>query len=632
MHHLSYLLIIFVFASQILAERKPNILWITSEDNGPHLGCYGDSFATTPHLDALAKRGMIYRNAWSNAPVCAPARTTIISGIYPPSTGSEHMRSETRLPSGFKMYPQLLREAGYYCTNNSKKDYNLLETGRLWDESSKTAHWKNRGEDQPFFAIFNITVSHESQIRKRPHKAVHDPSKVPVPSYHPDIPEVRRDWAQYYDKVSEMDDRAGMILAELEADDLAEDTIIFYFADHGSGMPRSKRCPYQSGLHVPLIVSVPERFKHLSPDEYQVGGGSDRLVSFIDLAPTLMSIIGKKPEPYFQGSAFMGIEKMPEPKYAYGFRGRMDERLDMIRSIRDRDFIYIRHFMPHKPYGQFIEYMFKTPTTIHWHKLHQKGKLTPVQSMFWKRKPVEELYDLRNDHDEIHNLAQSKDHQKTLARFRKQLRNFQFEIRDLGFLPEEEIHSRSVESSPYEVGHDDDKYPLTAIFKTAMTASRRGKKGVQTLRKALTHSDPAVRYWAAMGYVNRGKDATKADAPLLKKALKDPSASVRVIAAEALAKHGGKDDLHSALEVLIAESDLVKQNVWVAMLALNAIDELDEKAAPLLSRIKSIPQKSEKVPARYRSYVPDLIAKIISDFSSSSSFSDSSNSSNSSKD
>lgn len=190
-------------------DNRPNILWITSEDNGPHLGCYGDSFADTPNLDALATKSVIYMNAWSTAPVCAPARTTIISGMYPPSTGSEHMRSSTHLPQNFKMYPQYLREAGYYCTNNSKEDYNLEKPGPVWDDSSNKAHFRNRADGQPFFAIFNFTTTHESQIRKRPHQQVHDPNKVPIPAYHPDTPEVRQDWAQYYDKMTEMDAQAG---------------------------------------------------------------------------------------------------------------------------------------------------------------------------------------------------------------------------------------------------------------------------------------------------------------------------------------------------------------------------------------------------------------------------------------
>ena len=594
--------------------QRPNILWITSEDNGPHLGCYGDEYATTPHLDGLAKKGMIYRNAWSNAPVCAPARTTIISGIYPPATGAEHMRSETRLPATMKMYPQYLRDAGYYCTNNNKKDYNLTEQGQVWDESSRQAHWRNRAPGQPFFAIFNLGISHESKIRQRPHQAIHDPAGVRVPAYHPDIPEVRQDWAQYYDKVTEMDAQAGKILQELEADGLTDDTIIFYYGDHGSGMPRNKRWPYNSGLHVPLIVSLPQAYLNLAPNDYQVGGESQRLVGFIDLAPTLLSLIGSKPPSFLQGHAFMGPFQTAAPQYAYGFRGRMDERYDLVRSVRDQDFIYIRHFMPHKIYGQYIDYMFKTPTTASWHALHQSGKLTPAQSLFWQRKPVEELYDLRTDRDEVNNLAKSASHRETLRRFRSELKDFQLRIRDVGFLPEAEVHSRAADSSPYEVGHDPDLYPLKTIRRIAMAASNRSKKGIDTLRAALTHEDSAARYWAAMGYVNRGRSAVRPDTDHLRARLSDSSGSVRVLAAEALAKFASPSERPQALDVLIKAADLKQQNVWVAMLALNAIDELDSKAASLLPQVKALPQKSPQTPQRYRSYVPNLIKKILADF------------------
>jgi len=227
-------MLVAVAAARQEDRPRPNILWITSEDNGTELGCYEDPYARTPHIDRLAARGLKYLNAWSNAPVCAPARTTIISGMYPPSTGSEHMRSLVKLPAGFRMFPQYLRDAGYYCTNNAKEDYNLKKPGQVWDESSRQAHWRNRQPGQPFFAVFNITTSHESQLRKRPHRLVHDPSQAPVPTYHPDTPEVRHDWAQYYDKLTEMDTEVGERLDELEVAGLADHTIIFYYGDHGS--------------------------------------------------------------------------------------------------------------------------------------------------------------------------------------------------------------------------------------------------------------------------------------------------------------------------------------------------------------------------------------------------------------
>ncbi len=600
------------------AERpRPNILWLTAEDHGPQLGCYGDKFATTPNLDRLAAKGMIYTNCWSNAPVCAPARTTIITGVYPPSTGSQHMRSMLPMPAFMKMYPQFLREAGYYCTNNRKEDYNLEKPGQVWDESSGKAHWKNRKPGQPFFAIFNFTVTHESQIRKRPHKWVHDPNRVRVPAYHPDTPEVRKDWAQYYDQLTEVDRLVGQRLKELEEAELEDDTIVFYYADHGPGMPRCKRWPYDSGLRVPLILYIPDTFAYLRPKDYVPGGKSDRLVSFVDLAPTLLSLVGIKPPEWMQGHAFAGVYEEPPQPYIYGFRGRMDERYDMVRSVRDQRYIYIRNYMPHKIYGQYIAYMFQTPTTQVWKKLYDEGKLQPPQTYFWERKPPEELYDLWNDPDEVHNLASSPDHQDVLRRLRKAQRQWCLSIRDLGFLPEGEIHSRSKGSTPYEMGHDDSKYPLRRIMDTAELASMLQPGALPTLQRRLSDPDSAVRYWAVLGIWMRGEPAVMQSLDLLRTALNDSSPYVRIQAAQALATYGSDQDRQKSLDVLIELADIQHHGVFSAMYALNAIDELDQKAAPLLDAIAKLPQKASDTPRRMSGYVPRLIEKILADLTGS---------------
>lgn len=592
---------------------QPNILWITSEDNGPHLGAYGDDYADTPNLDSIAAGGMIYTNAWSTAPVCAPARTTIISGMYPPSTGSEHMRSMTRLPANMKMYPQYLREAGYYCTNNSKEDYNLEKPGQVWDESSREAHWRKRAPGQPFFAIFNFTTTHESQIRKRPHTAVHDPAQVRIPAYHPDTPEVRQDWAQYHDKMTEMDVQAGNVLRELEQDGLTEDTIILYFGDHGPGMPRGKRWPYNSGLNVPLIVHIPEKYKHLAPEGWEAGGDSDRLVGFIDLAPTLLSLASIAPPEHMQGHAFLGEYAEAEQPYAFGFRGRMDERYDMLRVVRDKRYLYIRNYMPHKIYGQYIAYMFQTPTTQVWKRLYDEGKLKPPQTYFWERKPAEELYDLANDPDEVNNLANSPEHKEILDRLRLALREWQFSIRDVGFLPEGEIHSRSEGSTPYEMGHDSQQYPMEKIVNAAELASSLKPGVTGELVKALGDEDSAVRYWGAMGILMRGAGAVKEAGDALRKALADGSPSVRVIAAQALGQYGSGSDLDKALPVLLELAALDKNGLYTSMLALNALDALDGKAKRAASVIKALPERDPSVHQRARSYVASLIKKTVAD-------------------
>ena len=596
------------------AASRPNILWITSEDNGPHIGAYGDRFADTPNIDRIAAGGMIYVNAWSTAPVCAPARTTIISGLYPPSTGAEHMRSSTRLPASMKMYPQYLREAGYYCTNNSKEDYNLEKPGEVWNESSRKGHWRNRQPGQPFFAIFNFTDSHESRIRKRPHTPVHDPAEVRVPAYHPDTPEVRRDWAQYYDKITEMDAQVGRVLGELEQDGLEQETIIFYYGDHGSGMPRSKRWPYNSGLNVPMIVSVPEKFKDLAPKDYVRGGKSDRLVGFIDLAPTLLSIVGIEPPKHMQGHAFLGKYEAPEQLFGYGFRGRMDERYDMLRVVRDKRYIYIRNYMPHKIYGQYIAYMFVTPTTQVWKTMYDEGKLSPPQTFFWETKPAEELYDLTADPDEVDNLADSPQHQEILARLRKAQQDLALAIRDVGFLPEGEIHERSEGSTPYEMGHDNQKYPMRKIMAAAELASSLEDGVTGELVELFDDADSAVRYWAAMGILMREAEAVDQSRETLRKALGDVSPYVRVIAAQALGQYGNRADVTQALPVLLELAPMDKNGVFVSMLALNAVDAMDQRAKSAAEVIRALPTKDPSTPRRMGGYVPNLIKKTLMDF------------------
>ncbi len=399
---LALLVGILAFSCTAQAADKPNILWLTSEDHGPQLGCYGDANARTPNVDVLAAKGMLFKRAWSVAPVCAPARTAIITGLYTSSSGGQHMRSMVPLPAEMKMYPQFLREAGYYCTNNAKEDYNVRKPAGLWDESSARAHWRKHAAGQPFFAIFNSLKSHESQIRTRPHRQIAEPARMHVPAYHPDTPEVRQDWAQYYDKVSEADADAGKRLTEIEEAGLAEDTIVFYFSDHGSGMPRSKRWPCNSGLHVPLVVYFPQKWEHLAPREYQPGGKSDRLLSFVDLAPTLLSIAGIKPPEWMEGHAFAGPYQSDPQPYLLGERGRMDECMDLVRSVTDGRYVYLRNYFPHVSQGQFVTYQFETPTTRIWRELFDQGKATEAQSIFWRvPKASEELYDLQSDPDEV---------------------------------------------------------------------------------------------------------------------------------------------------------------------------------------------------------------------------------------
>jgi arylsulfatase A-like enzyme len=588
------------------AAPRPNILWITSEDHGPHLGCYGDKFASTPNVDRLARQGTIYLHVWSCAPVCAPARTTLISGLYAPSTGSEHMRSLVAYPAGQKMFPQYLREAGYYCTNNAKEDYNLKKPGRAWDESSSRGHWKNRGSKQPFFAVFNSLKSHESQIRARPHTLVHDPAKVRVPSYHPDTPEVRHDWAQYYDVVSAADADAGVRLRELEAAGLQDDTIVFYFADHGSGMPRSKRTPCDSGLHVPLVVYIPEKFRDLRSPDYVPGGRSERLVSFVDFGPTVLSLAGIEPPRMMQGHAFLGKYASPPQPYLFGYRGRMDELYDLARSVTDGRYVYVHNFMPHKIYGQHVAYMFQTPTTRVWRQLHDQGRLTAAQEIFWQTKPSEELYDLQQDPDEVHNLALSANHRETLQRFRQTQHQWELAIRDVDLLPEGEMHARSNGTPPYDLGHDTAHYPLERILEIADLASNRRPEAVPRLKAAARDPDSSVRYWALLGLLILEREGVDAGHATLVGALDDPSPYVRIVAAEAVGRYGPADQQLRARRLLIELADWSKQNVFVVMAALNALDSMGVPES-LKPALRGLPKRGPVPDVRYAEYVPSLL-------------------------
>jgi arylsulfatase A-like enzyme len=548
------------------ADHRPNVVWITAEDHGPHLGCYGDPVAVTPNLDRLAARGLRYERCWSVCPVCAPARTALITGMYPSSLGAEHMRSMVPMPQGTKLYPQLLREAGYHCTNNSKEDYNVSVEGRVWDESSNKAHWKSRQPGQPFFAIFNFTGTHESRMHRMEGKAPKtDPAKVRVPAYHPDLPAVRTDWAHYHDGIRESDKEAGRILAELESDGLAEDTVVFYFADHGPGLARSKRSACDSGLRVPLIVWFPEKFRHLAPPEYQPGAVSERLVSFVDFAPTLLSLCGITPPRWMQGAPFAGANPAEPHSMLFGSRGRMDERHDLVRCVTDGRYVYVRNLLPHLPHGQHVEYQFKGPLTRAWHDAFSQGKTNPAQSAFWMTpRPAEELYDLQLDPDETWNLAASTEVEATLRKFRAALEEWTLRRFDLSLWPESEMLGAAAGGSPQD--RVDSKVATGERNHVAQAAYLASLDEGNFIGVTPDKDFPAVRYWNLMRVRFAGVDAMRESRSMIEKHLTDPSPAVRIAAAELSLLSGGNPQ---ALTAIVRENPT---NAAVLSEALSALE------------------------------------------------------------
>jgi uncharacterized sulfatase len=434
---------------------RPNILWVVCEDINPDLRCYGDQYSISPNIDNLARQGVRFANCFDHSGVCAPTRSGIITGMYPTSIGTMHMRSQGVPPSYVRCFPEYLRAAGYYCTNNAKTDYNFAPPLTAWDENGRQAHWRNRAKGQPFFAVFNIEMTHESQIRNNPGKPsnaskslkpdqLHDPAKAVLPPYYPDTPLVRRDWANYYDNITAADVRVASFLKELEDDGLAENTVVFFYGDNGRGLPRAKRWIYDSGIHVPLIVRWPGKIKP--------GAVNDDLVAFIDLAPTVLSIAGVKIPPHIQGQAFLGDQAAPPRKYVYAARDRMDETYDIIRAVRDKQFKYIRNFEPEKPYAQHINYMDMMPTMQEMRRLNAEGKLTGPQKIFFQpTKPVEELYDCVADPHEVNNLADSPQHQETLKRMRAALEQWMKDTNDMGLIPEAVMNERARPGGKYAV-------------------------------------------------------------------------------------------------------------------------------------------------------------------------------------
>lgn len=449
--------------SQEKHYEQANILWITCEDISPNLGCYGDSAAKTPVIDQLAAEGVLFTNAFATVGVCAPSRSSIITGMYPVSLGTHNMRTgkditgiskgnynkETGIvdpkgnsvpqysaviPSQVKCFTEYLRKAGYYCTNNAKTDYQFAAPITAWDENDTQAHWRNRPKGKPFFSVFNLNVSHESQIWKKKNDSLRiDPKAPALPPYFPEDSIVRKDMARNYSNISEMDQQVGEILEQLKEDGLLDKTIVFFYSDHGGPLPRGKRAIYDSGLKVPMVIRFPKQ---------KLRGVVNReMVSFVDLAPTVLSLAGVEAPDYMQGQAFLGPYKAKEPRTEiYGSKDRMDEFYDMVRSVRDTQYLYVKNFHPEWSYYKDIKYRRQLDMMNRLLDLKAKGELTKEQKLFFRTsKPTEELYDVKADPFQLNNLAQDPNYKAIMDKMSVKLDSWQKAIGDKGNIPEGEL-------------------------------------------------------------------------------------------------------------------------------------------------------------------------------------------------
>ena len=591
---LATLTVLVASLTGLAADERPNLLWITSEDNSiSWIGCYGSKNTETPNIDQLASEGFRYTHCFDNAAVCAPTRSTWITGHYAISIGTQPMRSRYAIPHDrIPYYPDQLKKAGYFVGNGGKTDYNIgsRDDKDTWKDGGS---WEKRKPDQPFFTIKNIGDSHESRAFPKEAAPTHDPAKMVLHSYHPDLPEVRMTYARYADAVESMDRKVGEVIAQLKEDGLYEDTIILYCSDHGGVIARSKRFLYSSGTHCPLIVRIPEKWKAWWPAE-KPGMTVDRIVSFVDMPKTWLSLAGAEVPEGYQGHIFLGPDTEPAPDYHLSFRERADEACDSVRGMRDERYAYLKNYMPWAPNGQQLQYMYRMEATRAWHRHHQEGKTDDVTGRFFRPRVSEEFYDTVEDFDNVHNLIDDSKHQEKLVELKAALRTRQLELFDSGLLPEAMRLRRAEENglTIYEMVRDPKLYPLEDYLDFADLVLMRDPENSAAFAEALTSEDEGMRYWGMCGLFLLGDEARPSKDIIQTAALEDEAGEVRMMAAFALDKLGDKETADAALEALKSHPR-TDQRLYECLLRWMGREVFDPNApsAPKRSssRAKSVP-------------------------------------------
>ncbi len=598
------LLLLALAPNGVVAETRPNVLLVNAEDIGPALGCYGHPDAVTPHLDGLAKRGVLFRNAFATAPLCAPARSCLITGLHATTLGTQHLRSEVERPKFLKTVPELLREAGYFTASSWKTDYNFVPKG-VWDlQSNEWPLWRKRkSKDQPFFVMLTLGCTHEGrvnrtdryeqEIAKLPNRLHRDPKSITLLPYWPDTPRTRELWARQHNLITLMDRQVGAILEMLDDDGLTDETIVIFIGDHGYGLPRAKRWLNDSGLRVPLIVAYG---KNAGRDANRFEPGTERkdLVDFRRIASAILHHAGvERPE----WLAPVDADTTHDTIFAH--RDRADDVFECSRAVHDGKYLYVRHYVPHLPYIQGGKiFSDEKDSYRELRRLHEAGELPEhAQAMWAPRKPIEELYDLENDPHELNNLAVGTSHEHVLKRLRPTLRKWILATRDTGFLTEAEyqIRSRAAGVTPYELCQDEKAYDLERIRETAEMVGR-AEVPVPRLLARLDDEDSGVRYWAATALLARRAAGAKVEEALAVR-LDDDSPSVRIAAARTLAEHSAEQRAE-ALELL--GTQILDPRPWVALEATRAAHDLGPKAEPLVPVLREVVERNRSAPGSPR--------------------------------
>lgn len=558
----------------ISKAQQPNVVWIVSEDNSKHyMELFDGNGVKTPNIEKLAEEGIVFTRAFSNAAVCSAARSTLITSTYGPKLATHYHRAEGKitLPPGQEMFPAYLRQAGYYTTNNAKEDYNIVKAENVWDDSSNKATWRNRKKGQPFFHVFNIGTTHEGRLHfseesMKTSITKTDPSTVYVQPNHPQTETFRYTNAFYRDRIVQMDGQVGEVINDLKEDGLLENTIIFYYGDHGGVLPGSKGYLSETGLHVPLVVYVPEKYKDLTI--FAPGTKTETFVSFVDFGATVLNIAGIEIPKSMDGKPFIGenvnAKSIKNRDYTIGYADRFDEKYDMVRSLRKGKFKYIRNFQPFNPDGLMNDYRYKQLAYKEWNKLYKENKLNKVQSKFFEPKFPEELYDVENDPFETKNLVADPAFKSTLKELRKFLNSEMIKMNDLSLYPEYFLLKNAFEN-PKAFG-ESNKNSIKKYLSIADLELISFEKAAPKLQKYLNSIDPWERYWALNVCSSFGEKAQGFTEKIIQISNVDSELINKVKAAEFLGIIKAEDPSQVMMDALYDSNDKVE-----ALLILNSI-------------------------------------------------------------
>lgn len=598
-----------VFAQQKsdgLGNSRPNILWVTIEDTSPQfLGCYGNKDASTPVIDKLAEEGVRFTNAFSTGTVCSPSRSCIITGVKTYKLGTGNHRSNYPIPEFIKGFPYYLQKEGYYVTNNAKTDYNVGNveqfTKEAWNECSGKADWENRKPGQPFFAVYNFMDSHQSRTmtesyswyRKNVLDELQEEERIgdndfEMPPFYNNSPEMRKQFARVYNSIKLTDNKIGALLTRLEKDHLKDNTIIFFYADHGEGVPRGKTNGINLGYRVPFVIWFPEKYKNLSPWGTS-GVVSDELIDFEDLAPTLISLAGGTIPHHLEGRILMGNKRSNTTNHLILSEDRSDNGIDMVRSVTDGKYMYSRNFMPFMPQVRYIRYMEIGEIKQQMRMDLAEKKLDPLQQSLFEERPAEFLYDIENDIWETKNLVSDPAYKTVLDKMRNQLKTEILQARDVLMLPEYEIGLISKTTTPYEFRLTDKNYPITEIYDAASLSGFRGKDIAARQVKLLSNSNKIVRYWAILGLRSQNHEILKSYSKQILQAMSDSYPPVAITAAAIAYQQFGNKSAVEKLKKMCASD-----NMDMALMTINYLLYVENKQ-PFIETIENVYNMEDRI-------------------------------------